>query len=229
MVTIEEIIVRIFLSFLAGLVIGFERGRHRELISMRPHALISVGSTLIMLLSMYVPAIYGMEKVFDPSRIAAQVVSGIGFIGAGALIKLGVNVKGLTTAASIWVASAIGLALGAGYYWPALIAFLTVLVILIIVDFVEKNLFQEKIFKELTIEYVGYLKNKDNLLNLLKSYKVQFFTINHRKNFQTNVSVMIFNLTIPSLLDVDDLIHQIAEFFQKEGIEVHQISLQNLN
>ncbi|MCX7697513.1 MAG: MgtC/SapB family protein [Bacteroidales bacterium] len=229
MISVEEIVLRIVLSFIAGLIIGFERGRHRELISMRPHALISLGSGLLMLISMYVPWVFGMDNHFDPSRIAAQVVSGVGFIGAGAIIKLGVNVKGLTTASTIWVASAIGLAIGAGYYLAAFIALLVVLFILLFIDSIEKILFQEKIFKELLIEYEGNFKNKEKLHAILKSRKIQFFTVNFKKNFQTGTSIIIFNVTIPSLLDVENLIENITSLFQEEGLIVHEISLQNLN
>ena len=109
-------LLRLCLSLIAGGLIGFERESRRQPAGLRTHILISVGSTLLMLLSIYIPQHYFDMKSGDPGRIAAQVVSGIGFLGAGAIIKLGNNVKGLTTAASIWVVAGIGLALGAGLY-----------------------------------------------------------------------------------------------------------------
>ena len=113
--------IRLALAMLAGGLVGLEREIHRQTAGLRTHILISLGSCLLMMLSIWMPQSVGLDKG-DPGRIAAQVVSGIGFLGAGAFIKIGNNVKGLTTAASIWVVAAIGLAIGAGMYGPAAIA-----------------------------------------------------------------------------------------------------------
>jgi putative Mg2+ transporter-C (MgtC) family protein len=92
---------------------------------MRTHLLVSLGSALFTIISAYgFDAFLGSgESVIraDPTRIAAQIVTGIGFLGAGAIIREGVSVRGLTTAASLWVVAAIGMAAGAGYYWPAVV------------------------------------------------------------------------------------------------------------
>ena len=101
-ISFETAMLRLLVSFVAGMLIGVEREAHSQPAGMRTHILISLGSTLAMLLSIYIPQTFTGFQNGDPGRIAAQVVTGIGFLGAGAILRFGVNVKGLTTAASIW-------------------------------------------------------------------------------------------------------------------------------
>jgi putative Mg2+ transporter-C (MgtC) family protein len=117
-------VARLALAALFGSVIGLERERLLWAAGLRTHMLVCVGSCLIMLVSAFGFAdVLGTEHVvLDPSRIAAQVVSGIGFLGAGTILLRGEVVKGLTTAASLWGVAAIGLAIGSGLYIPALAA-----------------------------------------------------------------------------------------------------------
>ncbi|WP_237446595.1 MgtC/SapB family protein [Shimazuella alba] len=125
---------RLFMAALMGGLIGWERELNHSPAGFRTHILVSVGSALIMLISIYGFADFVELKhfTFDPSRISAQVVSGIGFLGAGTILRQGVTVSGLTTAASLWVVAAIGLSTGAGYYFPAIITTIIVFVGLII-------------------------------------------------------------------------------------------------
>ena len=124
-ITEIDMLIRLCLGFAAGAIIGFERSSHNQVAGLRTHILIAEGATLLMLLSIWIPERIGAQigaQVGDAGRIAAQVVSGIGFLGAGAIIRLGNNVKGLTTAASLWFVAAVGLALGAGMFIAAAIA-----------------------------------------------------------------------------------------------------------
>lgn len=138
-ITTQTAILRLILSFIAGALIGFERETSHQPAGLKTHMLICIGSTLAMLLSIYIPQTYQNFQNGDPGRIAAQVISGIGFIGAGAILKMGLNVRGLTTAASIWVIAVIGLAIGAGMYLPAFVAVGLTLVVLIIMEQMEKR------------------------------------------------------------------------------------------
>jgi putative Mg2+ transporter-C (MgtC) family protein len=117
-----EMVARLALAALFGSVIGLERERLLWAAGLRTHMLVCVGSCLIMLVSTFgFGDVLGTDHVvLDPSRIAAQVVSGIGFLGAGTILLRGEVVKGLTTAASLWGVAAIGLAVGSGLYVPAL-------------------------------------------------------------------------------------------------------------
>ena len=127
-----EMFARLSVATLCGGLIGLEREIHGKVAGLRTHALVSLGSALIMIVSTDIYAAYRGIAQVDPSRIAAQVVSGIGFLGAGAIIRFPTGITGLTTAASLWVVSAIGLACGAGFFKPALATTILVLVVLVI-------------------------------------------------------------------------------------------------
>ncbi|MDO8603770.1 MAG: MgtC/SapB family protein [Candidatus Omnitrophota bacterium] len=117
MITDIQVASRLFLAAALGGIIGFERQKHNKRIAgLRTHILVTVGSALIMLVSIYLFEAYAGKAPVDPARIAAGVVTGIGFLGAGTIIRSGENVQGLTTAASLWTVSGIGLAVGCGFY-----------------------------------------------------------------------------------------------------------------
>ncbi|HKT98834.1 MAG TPA: MgtC/SapB family protein [Paraburkholderia sp.] len=127
-----ELISRLVLAAALGSVIGFERERLSWAAGLRTHMLVCVGSALIMIVSAFGFAdVLGAEHVvLDPSRMAAQVVSGIGFLGAGSILLRGEIVRGLTTAASLWSVAAVGLAVGGGLYTAAIAATIIILIIL---------------------------------------------------------------------------------------------------
>jgi putative Mg2+ transporter-C (MgtC) family protein len=123
--------VRLLLAAVLGSVIGFERERLLWAAGLRTHMLVCVGSCLIMIVSAYgFTSVLGPHVILDPSRVAAQVVSGIGFLGAGSIILRNEVVKGLTTAASLWAVAAVGLAVGGGLYYAAVSATVIILGIL---------------------------------------------------------------------------------------------------
>jgi putative Mg2+ transporter-C (MgtC) family protein len=128
-------------AVLAG-VIGFEREYHGHAAGLRTHLLVAVGSALIMVISIYgFPTVIGSQTYNrDPARLAAQVVTGIGFLGAGTIVQTGTDVKGLTTATTIWVVMAIGLACGSGNFIIAALATLLAYVCLVIMRKAEKLL-----------------------------------------------------------------------------------------
>ncbi|MBD5655461.1 MAG: MgtC/SapB family protein [Candidatus Eremiobacteraeota bacterium] len=130
--TNSEIALRLAVAAVLGLAIGLERERVEQPAGLRDHALVSVGSALLMVVSAYGfgRVTHAPDVVLDPSRIAAQVVTGIGFIGAGTIVLRRNVVRGLTTAASIWAAAALGLAAGGGLYFASLVAAVFILIIL---------------------------------------------------------------------------------------------------
>jgi putative Mg2+ transporter-C (MgtC) family protein len=133
MMSNSEMLIRLISAAALGSLIGFERERLLWAAGIRTHMLVCVGSCLIMLVSQYgFSNILAQDHVvLDPSRIAAQVVSGIGFLGAGSILARGEIVKGLTTAASIWTVAAIGLAVGGGLYLAAGASTVIILIILV--------------------------------------------------------------------------------------------------
>jgi len=127
-----EVLLRVVLAGILGGAIGAEREIREREAGLRTHMLVSIGAALFTLVSAYGFSDFHFSNAsgitYDPTRIAAQVVTGIGFLGAGAIIRQGLSVRGLTTAASLWVVAAIGLATGAGYYSAALVTTVVVLV-----------------------------------------------------------------------------------------------------
>ena len=133
-ITDLELLARLALAAALGALIGAEREARDQPAGLRTHVLVSVGAALFTLVSAYGfaefrrPAPAGATQTFvDPTRIAAQIVAGIGFLGAGAIIRQGLSVRGLTTAAALWISAAIGMASGAGYYVGAVATTLLVL------------------------------------------------------------------------------------------------------
>jgi putative Mg2+ transporter-C (MgtC) family protein len=119
----EAMVLRLVLAALLGGIVGLERERIESAAGLRTHALVAVGSALLMLVSMFGfhDAVHAPEVVLDPSRVAAQIVSGIGFLGAGVIIFRREIIRGLTTAASVWVVAGIGMAVGGGLYLAAIV------------------------------------------------------------------------------------------------------------
>ena len=124
--------VRLMMAAFLGGLIGWERETHGKEAGFRTYALVCIGSALVMIVSTEVYEIYKENATVDPSRIAAQVVSGIGFLGAGAIIRSPHRIRGLTTAAGIWAAAGIGLACGLALYRPAILTTILTLIILIV-------------------------------------------------------------------------------------------------
>jgi putative Mg2+ transporter-C (MgtC) family protein len=129
-----DVAVRLFVAAALGGAIGFERELREREAGLRTHLLVSLGSALFFLVSAYAWSDWSFSQregiVFDPTRIAAQIVTGIGFLGAGAIIRQGLTVRGLTTAATLWLVAGIGMASGAGYWEAAFIATIAALVTL---------------------------------------------------------------------------------------------------
>ncbi len=141
MLSWQETVVRLFVAAVLGGLIGLDRSRRDLGAGLRTHMLVSVGSALLMLVSSYgfSQTLKSSLIVLDPSRVAAQVVSGIGFLGAGTILLRKEIVRGLTTAAGIWAVAAIGLAVGGGLYGAALFATAIILGILVVLKPIERR------------------------------------------------------------------------------------------
>ncbi|MDD2510024.1 MAG: MgtC/SapB family protein [Syntrophomonas sp.] len=137
---IYEIVFKLTLASILGALIGLERESLNRPAGLRTYTLVCVGSALAMIVSIDIYLQYYHTVNADPGRIAAQVVSGIGFLGAGTIIREGATVRGLTTAAGLWAVACIGLAVGSGLYIPAVVT--TVLILFVLIYFVK---FEEKI------------------------------------------------------------------------------------
>lgn len=144
MLTDYQIIMRLILTVVLSGMIGLERQLHKRTAGLRTHILVSLGSCLIMLTSLYVFDIYKGIANPDPSRIAAGVITGIGFLGAGTIIREKEGVRGLTTAASLWVVAGIGLAVGCGFKKAAIYTTVIAVIVLFFLRFAE-DILEDKV------------------------------------------------------------------------------------
>jgi len=141
MINEMDILIRILAAAGLGALVGFERERQSQPAGLRTHIVVVVGSTLAMVLSINLAMQFSsLVPNGDPARLAAQVLSGIGFLGAGAILRFGSTVKGLTTAASLWTMAVVGLAVGAGYLMVSVGVTVLLLVVLTVLTWVEKRL-----------------------------------------------------------------------------------------
>src|SRR5580765_7844967 len=139
-----DILQHLFAAVLAGGVIGFERSFHGRPAGFRTHTLVCIASSLLMLVTLYQREWFSqtaLETVrVDPTRMAQGIMTGIGFLGAGVIFKESLTVRGLTTAASIWITSAIGILVGIGFWYPAVLGAIATLLVLAVFRFVETRL-----------------------------------------------------------------------------------------
>jgi len=139
--------IKLLFAMLIGGVIGFERQTNNRPAGLKTHILVTLGATLVMILSLE-----GFEEG-DPARMAAQVVSGVGFLGAGTILVRGKSVYGLTTAASLWISACMGLAIGAGFFVEVLMTLAVVLFSLGPLNFLKKKLLNESMTTTLNIHF----------------------------------------------------------------------------
>ncbi len=166
--TLGACIARILVSFCIGAILGIERRMRQHILGMRTLILICVSSTLLMELSLYVPTLNGGTG--DGARIAAQVVSGIGFLGAGAILRTGLNITGLTSSGIIWASAALGLAVGAGLVWQSVIVVVLFELSLVFLEIFEDAFFPAEFSKQLFLEFENKRIDMDALTDALKEH-----------------------------------------------------------
>jgi putative Mg2+ transporter-C (MgtC) family protein len=142
----QHLLTRLVLAAILGSVVGLERERKEWAAGLREHMLVCLGSALFMIVSAYgfVEVLKPGSVILDPSRVAAQVVTGIGFLGAGTILVRGETIRGLTTAASLWAIAAVGLAIGGGMYVAGIFTTALLLIILAVVKPLERLLYPER-------------------------------------------------------------------------------------
>jgi len=178
-ITHVDLLLRLLISATLGGLIGIEREWSNHAAGLRTHILVCLGSTTIMLLSMYGFSQFVNEANvrMDPARLAAQVISGIGFLGAGAIMRNGSEIKGLTTAASIWVVAAIGLCVGAGFHVAAVVCTIFVLISLYLLNKLEKVYKKARHNHELEVELADKAGSLSMLSEALKRHRVSIISM----------------------------------------------------
>lgn len=202
-------IYKLVLSMLLGAVVGYERKLKGQQAGVRTFSLIAMGATLAMLLSIYVPQVYMGLKNGDPGRIAAQVITGIGFLGAGAIIQMKGSVRGLTTAAGIWMVAIIGMAVGLGMYWLSVVACALILFILVQLERIEKRVSRGSESRIIRIKTSVILHDIDGYRHVLAAHRIvlsNFFVDYDYENCETRLNLVVL------MRDNTDYIELFAEF-----------------
>ena len=212
-----EFIFRVFVAALLGGVIGFEREYRAKEAGLRTHFLVAMGSALFMILSQYgFESQLGMSSIsLDPSRIASQVVTGIGFIGAGTIIFQKHVIKGLTTAAGLWVTSAIGLTCGSGMYLLAVTATLLVLLCLETIYFILLRIGSRNI--SVTIS----TRNRDNIKVVVDRLRHDHVDMD---SYEMKRQDDLFTVSMELKVKRNNYRNQIIEFMDKfDGVDIESI------
>lgn len=197
-VTLANSVFKLVLSMVLGVLVGVERKRKGQIAGVRTFALISMGACMAMLLSIYVPQVYLGLKNGDPGRIAAQVITGVGFLGGGAMIHMKGSVRGLTTAAGIWMTATIGMAVGVGMYWCSILATGLILVTLVLLEAWEhrRNIGHENRVLKLQVE--GIVQDIDAYREVFNRHKVLLSTYFIEYDYERDSTQLNFVVLAPS-------------------------------
>jgi putative Mg2+ transporter-C (MgtC) family protein len=194
MISETQIILRILLGAALGAVIGFERERDNQPAGLRTHMILVIGATLAMVLSVNLGYLFARPGTpADPARLAAQVISGIGFLGAGAILRYGFNVKGLTTATSLWTMAIVGLAVGAGYYLIGVVTTALMLLVLGLLNVIENRFVRTSISRYIVIQAdysKGVVKSIRKLVNEFADDLLSFTIQKHVKNKRVRLQIV---------------------------------------
>ncbi|MEX6585070.1 MgtC/SapB family protein [Paraclostridium bifermentans] len=213
---IQDIVIRILLSIFIGGIIGFNRERENVSAGFRTHALVCLGATIAALIQVQLaslalsqitsePALSGIVKVND-GRFIGQVVSGIGFLGAGTIIKTKGSVKGLTTAASIWTVACIGIATGMGFYEVSILGGISTIIVLVVLKKIEGKYINKSTKIKLIIKYKSKTEAIKELKNSIEDLQLQIESIEFVDEFN-----VIYTLKGLKLICINDLISLLSE------------------
>jgi putative Mg2+ transporter-C (MgtC) family protein len=224
-----HLLIRLVVAGFLGGLIGLERDVHGRSAGLRTHLIVCIGASLFMIMSEQI-AIHAKNIGIvnsDPARIAAQIVTGIGFLGAGTIIREGFTIRGLTTAACLWVVAAIGMATGAGNYILAISTTILAILSLIILQKLEKTL-KKDAYRILTITAKNDI-DTSIIIDIIKKLKVniQFFDI--EKCYEKNTTVIKLSLNIRKKGIVDKLSHSLFESLENSNIKLKKVKWDHHN
>ena len=215
-IPLTDMLLRIALSLVLGGIIGFERERDSQPAGLRTHMILVVGACLAMMLSVNIATAAGT----DPTRLAAQVISGIGFLGAGAIMRSGFNVKGLTTATTLWTMAIVGLAVGVGYYVVASITTLVLMIVLSVLDVVEKRFVRINVIRTVIVEvhdHKGIIRDVRKTMARIADQVISF-------SVQKNVKSKTLRLEIVARFNRSEKLENMVELISEiEGVKAFKI------
>ena len=204
-------VFKLTLSLLLGCVVGLERKRKGQIAGLRTFALISMGATLAMILSIYIPQEYMGLKNGDPGRVAAQVITGVGFLGAGAIIQMKGSVRGLTTAAGIWMVATIGMAVGVGMYLVSVIATLLIIFILVTLERYEHKLNIGQESKIVRVKVKGILGTQSDYSAIFARHAIHVSDEYLKFDYEQNFTIINFVILTKGGVDFAALFREIHD------------------
>jgi len=210
-----QVILRLVISAILAGFIGVEREWYGRMAGFRTHILVAVGSCLIMLTSIHIFDIYSVTAPVDSGRIAAGVVTGIGFLGAGTIMRFRASVIGLTTAASLWAVSGIGLAVGSGFYVAAYTCTALVLIALIVFGRIEKRYIRKNIYRVLTVKTKGDYSQLNGIRSVLSAYNVETRDYEFDKK---DIDIELLVMVTAKLASIQELDKIMSDLMKIEGV-----------
>jgi len=196
-------LLKILLAFVAGFILGFERKSRQRAVGMRTLILICISSSMLSILSGWISSQIGAA---DNARIAAGVVSGIGFLGAGVIMKTGFNIKGLTSAAIIWTDAAVGLCIGAGLFIPSFMMLIVCVISLLVLEKIEGKWFPAGSTKFLHLTFMADFIDMKQLSSVVVKYGFYVKDINLKKNIESGQIDVQYRVMAPRMGDYSDFI-----------------------
>ena len=210
------VLFRLVLSAILSGIVGFEREFHGRAAGFRTHILLCVGSTLIMLTSIHIFDVYSGRVPIDPARLAAGVVTGIGFMGAGTIMRYKASVRGLTTATSLWVVTGIGLAVGSGLYFGGIFTTAIAIIALMFFSRLEHVMIRKDWYKTVVIETKDGLEQLKKIREALSEYGSEINDLEADRSKDGTHMILKFGLKLTTNLHNTQLIEDIARL---EGVK----------
>ena len=206
----QDALIRLLMAAVLGGIIGFERQRHGRPAGFRTHLIVSVASALLMVLAEQLRQRYATDPLFrvDPTRVAAGAITGIGFLGAGVIFRAGATVQGLTTAACLWMATAVGLAAGAGAYAPSVIAVCITIFALLALRYVERRTLQ-LMFRTISISSDS-VTAEDAIKAVLDRHGMQINNIDYEADITAGTSHYTISVAYDSVVRMAPLLADLS-------------------
>ncbi|HQF61328.1 MAG TPA: MgtC/SapB family protein [Anaerolineaceae bacterium] len=221
MIPETEIFIRLLVAAALGALVGLERERQNQPAGLRTHIILVIGSALAMTLSINLATQYReIAPNGDPARLAAQVLSGIGFLGAGAILRYGTSVKGLTTATSLWTMAVVGLVVGAGHYWIAVITTILLLAVLTILNLLETHWLSAYLVRVITISCDVRPRIKEDITAALNKITKRVRLASVERNLRHARQQLKYTIRVSERDDLNDLESALSSI---EGVRSYMI------
>lgn len=223
---LKELLLRLVIAVVIGALIGWEREMSKQPAGFRTHILVTLGAAMVTMVGYFTAYNFAGSVAVDPNRLAAQVINGVGFLGAGTIMKEGVTVRGLTTAAGIWTSACLGIAVGAGYYNLAVIGVLSVIVILVLFRILRKRIIKGR-YPRYRVELI--CKNVTRVLNTfnqkISETEGKFENVSAKEEGENKVRVTFYIQFFRSAgrIKVDELMEDLSLIKGIEGINLERI------